>query len=88
MNKQPGKEGEQPEVNSKAKKKCPYTNHQLRSAWISGYLTAESGGEEKRFTLTVEQMKDIFRAGAGYALNQFKEPNAQQYFKDKFNIDL
>lgn len=41
---------------------------------------------ERKFTL--DEMKDIFRAGANYALNQFNEPNIYEYFSEKFGIDL
>lgn len=51
-------------------------------------VPVNSGGEQKSWRLTKEQMLDIFRAGAGFALNQFVEPDAKQYFKDKFGIDL
>lgn len=53
---------------------------------ISDEDTKDAEGEGWR--LTKDQMLNIFRAGAGYALNQFKEPNAKQYFKEQFNIDL
>lgn len=43
---------------------------------------------ERTFTLTAEEMLNIFRSGAGYALNQFNEPNAKEYFKDKFSIEI
>lgn len=62
----------------------------LENGWLDVEWLDEDtkDAEWEGWKLTKDEMLNLFRAGAGYALNQFKEPNAKQYFKEQFNIDL